>query len=483
MKKNKQENKMEMIRKFYNGVIKETNEEERTLTVLITTPAKDRMGESVDAKGVNLENYKKNPVVLWAHNYSIPPIAKTLWIKKSKEGITAKPQFAKTAFAEEIFQLYKDGFLNAWSIGFMPEKWVDGDEGDDIKRTYEKCELLEYSAVPVPANPEAITQIRSIVKSKIIVDAVEKEQKKLGEEVLKPEETDDYIRLPVAEPKSDDTIRTITVSEKEGIQALYAVERKLILTYIFDKAKEWTMAKAKKWVEDHKDDEKIMETIMEEIKAKYTCECIKCGHKIESDKHCKDLKCSECGGQMRRAERPGPGQDGGKEVTPAKETPKETEPKTATAVDISEYTVEDLLIAFEGGVISKDEALKRANEIIEEAGIQIETEDKAGAVLNKKNKDNLKKSQELIQQVLDSSGAVVEDEEPKKAIKDPKPEPENTDKNEKPKDDKPLFVPVSEKEKEVKAETVISSEVAEVMSQKIADAVDKAIRKITGKVS
>ena len=222
---------------------------------------------------------------------------------------------------------------------------------------------------------------------------------------------------------------------------------------------------------------------MEEIKAKYTCECIKCGHKIETDEHCKDLKCSECGGQMRRAERPGPGQDSGKETTPSKETPKEIKSKTTPAVDISEYTVEDLLIAFEGGVISKDEALKRANEIIEEAGIQIETEDKAGAVLNKKNKDNLKKSQELIQQVLDSSGAVVEEEEPKKVIKDPKPEPENTDKNEKPKDDKPLFVPVSEKEKEVKAETVISSEVAEVMSQKIADAVDKAIRKITGKVS
>ena len=139
------------------------------------------------------------------------------------------------------------------------------------------------------------------------------------------------------------------------------------------------------------------------------------------------------------------------------------------------------MIAFEGGVISKDEALKRANEIIEEASTQIEAEDKAGAVLNKKNKDNLKKSQELIQQVLDSSGAVAEDEEPKKVIENPKPEPENTNKDEKPKDDKPLFVPVSEKE--VKAETVISSEVAEVMSQKIADAVDKAIRKITGKVS
>ncbi|GAJ07419.1 unnamed protein product, partial [marine sediment metagenome] len=41
---------------------------------------------------------------------------------------------------------------------------------------------------------------------------------------------------------------------------------------------------------------------------KYNCECIKCGHKMTSDKHCDELKCPECGGQMRRIERPGPGQ-------------------------------------------------------------------------------------------------------------------------------------------------------------------------------
>ena len=44
-----------------------------------------------------------------------------------------------------------------------------------------------------------------------------------------------------------------------------------------------------------------------EEKEKFSCECIKCGHKVQSDKHCKDIKCSECGGEMRRAERPGPG--------------------------------------------------------------------------------------------------------------------------------------------------------------------------------
>jgi len=47
----------------------------------------------------------------------------------------------------------------------------------------------------------------------------------------------------------------------------------------------------------------------EELRAKkYNCECIECGHTLKTDKHCKDIKCSECGGKMRRKERPGPGQ-------------------------------------------------------------------------------------------------------------------------------------------------------------------------------
>jgi len=40
---------------------------------------------------------------------------------------------------------------------------------------------------------------------------------------------------------------------------------------------------------------------------KYNCECIECGHTVTSKSHCADLKCEKCGGQMRRAERPGPG--------------------------------------------------------------------------------------------------------------------------------------------------------------------------------
>jgi hypothetical protein len=79
-----------------------------------------------------------------------------LWTKKTAEGILSKMQFAKTQMAEEIFQLYKEGFMRAFSVGFIPKEWTDGDGEKVPRRTYTKWELLEYSAVPVPANPDAL---------------------------------------------------------------------------------------------------------------------------------------------------------------------------------------------------------------------------------------------------------------------------------------------------------------------------------------
>jgi len=42
----------------------------------------------------------------------------------------------------------------------------------------------------------------------------------------------------------------------------------------------------------------------------FNCECIECGYIMKTNKHCNTLKCPKCGGQMRRLERPGPGQGG-----------------------------------------------------------------------------------------------------------------------------------------------------------------------------
>ena len=73
-----------------------------------------------------------------------------------------------------------------------------------------------------------------------------------------PEETDDYIHIPVRDKGQfqEGSYRTITISASKGIKAVIGrLKGKTSMTvqkYLFAKAKGWTMAKAKAWVKAHK---------------------------------------------------------------------------------------------------------------------------------------------------------------------------------------------------------------------------------------
>jgi len=126
----------------------------------ITTSMKDRYGEVINQYGMDSDNYRKNPVVLLAHNSRSIVIGKNLSLTIDEKGIKAKTQFADTQLGRELYNLNKDGFMNAWSIGFIPKgeperKMINGEEVIFI----DKWELLEYSSVAIPANPESLNLI------------------------------------------------------------------------------------------------------------------------------------------------------------------------------------------------------------------------------------------------------------------------------------------------------------------------------------
>ena len=73
------------------------------------------------------------------------------------------------------------------------------------------------------------------------------------------EETDQYIRSGHRSPEDfqPDSFRTITISENESIKAVVGKpkgkETMEVQSYLFDKAKGWTIDKAKAWFEAHKE--------------------------------------------------------------------------------------------------------------------------------------------------------------------------------------------------------------------------------------
>lgn len=135
-------------------IIASVEQTEKGMRAVASTSTLDRQGESIDQNGWNLKNFKKNPVLLWAHNHDEPPIGTAKNIKVEGEGkkarLTFEPVFHEiTERAKAVKQLFAEGIMNSFSVGFIP---VEA-EGN----TFTKAELLEISAVGVPANPEART--------------------------------------------------------------------------------------------------------------------------------------------------------------------------------------------------------------------------------------------------------------------------------------------------------------------------------------
>src|ERR1043166_243833 len=153
----------------------------------------DRYQEIISVAGWKLENYRKNPVVQNAHCYgsladtigkslitevrSLPPIGGAA---ESGGSYLFQPvQFAvdETPLARIAFGLYKGGFLNAVSVGFLPLRWQNGSQEAGYSRKYLEQELLEVSAVSIPANPNALTLA-------LKAGAIEKSDLKEWQEVL-----------------------------------------------------------------------------------------------------------------------------------------------------------------------------------------------------------------------------------------------------------------------------------------------------------
>ena len=175
----------------------DVDKDERTVVAIISTDAIDRDSEVLLPSGVQLDNFIKNPVIPWSHFSGEPPIAKALWIKKNSKRILAKIKFAATDRAEEVWQLFKQGFLNAFSVGFMPLKG-HRPTPEEIKKNpllananyiFDEWELLEFSPVTVPANPEALSQAVKSHKIKLSDETckalvIEKQEEEMEETIM-----------------------------------------------------------------------------------------------------------------------------------------------------------------------------------------------------------------------------------------------------------------------------------------------------------
>jgi hypothetical protein len=139
--------------KGFSGALKQINEEAHTIEFTFNSGQVDRDNEIIPASALQTDEFMRNPVFLWAHRYDQPSIGKVVQVGAEGDATIGTVQFAPTEFAQDIFTLYKGGFLNAVSIGFRPSGWI---RNQNNTRTLAAGKLLEVSGVPIPADPGAI---------------------------------------------------------------------------------------------------------------------------------------------------------------------------------------------------------------------------------------------------------------------------------------------------------------------------------------
>lgn len=146
-------------------LVTEIGETAEGLSFILSTPSVDRHGDTVAQAGWRLDNYKKNPVVLFGHDQNSPPVGKAGYVAVENGKLVAKAvQFTPkdlSPFGHMIGEMYRQGFMNAVSVGFLPAKFKENEERGGLAMDFEEQELLEFSAVPVPANPEALQGAKS----------------------------------------------------------------------------------------------------------------------------------------------------------------------------------------------------------------------------------------------------------------------------------------------------------------------------------
>ncbi len=427
------EDEVELIRKGRVSSQPVIDRDARTVINYISTDAIDRDNEVIEHRGVVLDDYVKNPIVPWAHDYRGLPIGKNLWIKPDKKGLVAKTYFLKHDFAEDVFDLYTEDIkgtgpaLNAWSVGFIPLKWKDAkpdekvaedERPQTVRRTYKKWMLLEYSAVPVPSNPEALTLMveKGLIKNEklkkdiedFIVEIEKKDKVIHKEDLVGGENTPDHI-----------TVTDLTESAKEVITKL---EEESIAFKPYPNEHACRINPPDKYDRirrvncGQKHDGKCIDVIYGVKDNKSEIQALRYKTDIwdvaAAKNHCKTRE-----GTFE------PASKAETEKEPKELFPKEEQNKSFSLDEIYK-------------IVKKNKELKEKL-----AGIEL----KAGAVLNKKNKADLSNAQKLVQNVLDSAEIVEPLEPPKEEsilplIEDNKGKENITDINSLTKDDVPVIV-------------------------------------------
>lgn len=189
-------------------------------TFVVSTESIDRDGDIIRVNGWDLKNYKSNPVVLYGHGHSSDnglPIGRATKLWKDTSALPKKLMMEMEFIPKEIYpfaglvrELVDKGFIKTGSVRFLPKEFKEIDVSDipenytGLKgREYTKQEMVEYSVVPLPANPDCVKlemKSKELAQSKDVLEWLSRE---INEDIEKEEK-----QGRILSKKNEELIRT-----------------------------------------------------------------------------------------------------------------------------------------------------------------------------------------------------------------------------------------------------------------------------------
>ena len=156
------------VRSAYMDIVERSAVRGGHYRVTIAANESARTQPDLDLGGLSTDGYSRNPVVMWAHDAvgRSPsgglPIGRTLELDRGPDGrIVAEFEFLEgDPFAQRVRNAWDQGFLRAASISWLPleSRPVEGGRLRDTR-----SELLEWSIVAVPADPDALRESQRLL--------------------------------------------------------------------------------------------------------------------------------------------------------------------------------------------------------------------------------------------------------------------------------------------------------------------------------
>ena len=174
------------VRSAYVDIVERRALEGNFYRVTIAANERVRQPPELDFGGLSTERYLRNPVVMWAHDISGRsesgglPIGRTRELTRDGAGrLVADFEFlSEDAFAQRVKNAWDKGFLRAASISWMP---IEGGPSEGGQWRDTRSDLLEWSIVAVPADPDALRESQSRMIRELVAEASEGENREVRE--------------------------------------------------------------------------------------------------------------------------------------------------------------------------------------------------------------------------------------------------------------------------------------------------------------